>query len=138
MTPSPLHRFRAYPEGRSLYFNVYLWATLGEMRAYVRAVWDVRGKHAWAWTITDDAFCPHSGRKLPIVGEIHFARRYCLPEIVSHEVGHAAIAWAQRLGVPIVDGPEEDCGHEERFCYATGRLNRRIIGVLRRAGCWKE
>lgn len=130
--PAPLHKFRVYPEGRRLYFEVFLWATLREMRGYVRDVWEIRDRGAWAWTISDDAHCTETGRRLPRLGEIHFAQKYCPPEIISHEVGHAAIAWAIRRGVSIVDDPENDMGHEERFCYASGRMNQRIIEVLGR------
>lgn len=38
----------------------------------------------------------------------------------------------------IVDDPEDDQGHEERFCYATGRMNQRILDALRRGGHWTE
>lgn len=133
--PKPLRTFRVYPEGNRLYFDVYLWRTLGEMRRYVREVWEVSGRAAWAWTIIPEpAHCPKSGKRLPIVGEIHLARRYCQLEIVAHEVGHAAIAWAQRRGVQIVDDDGEASHHEERFCYATGRMNQRILDTLRAEG----
>jgi hypothetical protein len=138
MNPAPLQLFRVYPEGRRLYFRVYLWATLREMRGYVREAWEIYDRRAWAWTIADDAYCADTGKKLPLLGEIHLSRRHSPPEIIAHEVGHAVIAWAQRIRVPIVDDPEDDRGHEERFCYATGRMNQRILDALRRGGHWTE
>ena len=59
------------------------------------------------------------------MGEILFVLRSIDAEVISHEVGHAAIGWAQRIGLHpfgIDRHPQYANADEERYCYALGRL----------------
>jgi hypothetical protein len=64
-------------------------------------------------------------RTLPEMGEILFVAPLIDHEVISHEVAHAAIGWAQRIGIRPF-GTGTDCQYagpdEERYCYALGRM----------------
>lgn len=50
-------------------------------------------------------------------------------EIVSHECGHAAMAWArqQKANLSVIDG-------EEVMCYALGRMTQNLCNKLDKRG----
>lgn len=115
--------FRVYPEKHTLYFVVFVWQTQKAMYDY----YPLRRRHL--------ACCKgmeirniRTGRWKPQLGEIHFTRSRLRMEIITHECGHAALQWAERMGLPVRQasalkitkvGPSEN---EERFCHALGNM----------------
>jgi hypothetical protein len=138
----PLHKFRVHPEhGRGLYFDVYLWRTLRELRHYAERVWRVdhpERRHAWAWTFLEEYRSTATGRRLPYVGEMHFAKGRCPVEMVTHEVSHAALGWAARKRLVVAESDTIGSHDEERLCYAQGRMNQLIVDELKRRGYWQD
>lgn len=123
--------FRLYPEeGSSLFVRVQVYETLKAMRA--RAVdlnrlgltrtrgWsDVRGfvtpwQHWWVESRRKGG----RSRRDPCVAEVHFARRHCTMNVVTHEFFHAALAWARRAVVTLGDECDDA---EERIAYVHGQ-----------------
>jgi hypothetical protein len=123
--------FRIFPESpRGLFYTVKLFATELAMRDYLIAD-DIDRSAAYGaralcsrWTRTRTTASGRT-RTLPDMGEILFVVPRIDAEVVSHEVAHAAIGWAQRIGLhpfgsdrhPQYAGPDE-----ERYCYALGRM----------------
>jgi len=82
-------------------------------------------------------------------GEAMFLARTAGNEVVAHESGHIALAWARRMGFAghILDEAQPVRAHapvmqardspEERFCYALGRIDKQIIGGLYDCGVFK-
>jgi hypothetical protein len=123
--------FRIYPESpRGLFYTVKLFATELAMREYLIAD-DIDRSAAYGaralcsrWTRTRTTGTGRT-RTLPEMGEILFVAPLIDHEVISHEVAHAAIGWAQRIGIrPFATGT--DCQYagpdEERYCYALGRM----------------
>ena len=77
-------------------------------------------------------------RKQPILGEIHFAKKYVATEVITHESTHAALYWAQQLrilkGIKAEPSNGSASPEEELLCYATGRLAKQISERLWKAG----
>jgi hypothetical protein len=123
--------FRVFPEPSSrLFYRVRVFATPVTLGEYLRSD-DIDRSAAYGaralcsrWTRTRTTGTGRT-RTLPEMGEILFVAPLIDHEVISHEVAHAAIGWAQRIGIrPFATGT--DCQYagpdEERYCYALGRM----------------
>lgn len=134
--------FRIYPEPRAsrLYYQVLVFTNVQAIRRYLRrsAYPDRRlGRHGVALCSNYEIRRLSSrGRfkPLPVCGEILFPRRRLRAGVIAHECAHAALGWARRIGLNVVQEPKArprrggTCvsDAEERFCYALGELNRQV------------
>jgi hypothetical protein len=133
-----LASFRIYPEPASaLYFRVRVFASEAALALYVAADDLARplpqGTRALCtrWT-RDRRLANGRTRLLPDLGEILLTRGAIDAEVISHECTHAAIGWAQRVGLSPFREPHPACASpdEERFCYGVGRLTAQIVTTL--------
>lgn len=134
--PKPI-RFRLYPEPtRSrLYVRVNVWPTLASMRAFRRAQGIPTSRHTLGSCTQYDCYSVSRrgpARKKPIFAEINLARGYMGMEVVTHEITHATIAWARRVGLPIAqllsgDNTGRVSDVEERFAYVHGRMCGQLV-----------
>lgn len=66
---------------------------------------------------------------MPILGEIFLCKKYFTPEVIVHELAHAAIFWAERIKISPV-GEEQLTStvgpHNERFCSAIGNMAQQV------------
>lgn len=132
----PALRFRVYPKTASgLYFLVYVWRTKHGLRAAGRRHRLPRPDKMSAFTTIYRIrrYRANDARTLPLCGEIHFCERWLSAEVISHECGHAALGWAERVGLihgllkrderaPLMAGVEE-----EDFCQALGVMAQQCV-----------
>jgi len=141
MPPLPV-RIRLYPEpGHSLYFVAVIWPTQREMRAAYPGPQGKRTTGAFCACFTKERYRDGRKRTLPIVGEVHFARNYLGMETIAHELMHAALGWARRVGLDyhdiFLDKEKSDaCPDEERLSYAHGRMVRQLVDRLYKLGMY--
>lgn len=121
----PVH-FRLYPHAKSgLYVMVNVWPTRKEMLAQ----WG-EGRGAGR---TCQGFCSPihvtdyskgRARKQPIVAEVHLWRDHLSMMVVTHELFHASLAWARRVGFDFGRLDDEDSINrdEERLTYAHSNM----------------
>lgn len=65
------------------------------------------------------------------------AQRFMGGEIVAHEMFHATMAWARRIGFPWSRlGEEAVNDDEERLAYVHGRLCREFVNEAYEAGLY--
>jgi hypothetical protein len=72
-----------------------------------------------------------------IYGIMFLNEKFITPEIVVHEVGHAAFSHEQnivRFGMDYNTKAFEAPGHEERFCYYLGWLSAELLQFLKKEG----
>jgi len=129
-----MRRFRVRPtRAGTLYFDVRIY---DDRRKMLRAL--ARNDHKLGvrvdWSATDavcrsfqfQRFRGRRWRSLPILGVLFFNRQVLGAGIVAHEMAHAAVQWARRVGLS---------GHRvwnrrgttewvenERFAFAVGNL----------------
>lgn len=129
--PGQVACFRIFPEPTSrLFYRVRLFATPDAMRDYLIAD-DIDRTAAYGaralcsrWTRTRISASGRT-RTVPEMGELLFVVRTIDHEVIAHEVGHAVIGWAQRIGLHpfATDATAQYASHdEERSCYALGRM----------------
>ena len=72
-----------------------------------------------------------TGRKLPLLGEIHLTRSTCTIDVIVHEVMHVVFAWLrykpERLAL-LCDPNQSDA--EEDVCYVLGGLAANVVRQL--------
>lgn len=133
LTEKPVARFRVYPSPKqSYYFIIHVWKNRTQMH---RQKGRSRNKY--------EACCipqewKYRNKLDPQIGELNFHLN-CLDEwIISHEMTHAAVAWAKKVkldtdfirGQNKFDDPKIAKRHgsinidspEELFCYAQSNL----------------
>lgn len=146
--------FRLYPEGSFLYCEVNIWPTKKAMYDYLplnkkqeascggRELYIVSPKRRGR---------PQRVRKTGLFAEANFHQKRIGIEVVSHELTHAAFAFADRrnldLGSTIGDHLWETSGTnrvmdqdgpEERFCYALGQMCRQFTQKCYDMGLYEE
>ena len=127
----PLAKIRVYPEERSLYVTCYVWPNKRAMRretSRLNGGASMAGAGAACFTyrrerVGIDGSC---SRLSPQFGEIHFSRTQLGSETITHELTHALLGWARRVGWK----PDDDMDREERFCYAMGAMVRQLVNRL--------
>lgn len=141
--PDDVLLFRAEPETRSHYFNVYIWPKLGStrqpstMRHYVRTFGDAKQVdkgHAFTLDLT-----VHHRGIVPagLLGQMHFAANCLTEDMIAHESLHCALIfgrWKKIDGVEIFDRLNPRNEAEERLCYALGSLCSQITATAGKYG----
>lgn len=129
--------FRLYPEGSFLYCEVNIWPNKKTMQAHTK----LPGHNYEACCGGREAYrIPAKGRmrRTGLFAEANFNRHRIGVEITSHELTHAAFAFAERRKLKLEDAVGksfheggslvvmEHEGPEERFCYALGQMCRQF------------
>jgi hypothetical protein len=142
-----LASFRVFPdpERSRLHFRVKVFRSNRAMRAYLSGR-DVRGSLgrygiALCTTWTRESYRGSRRRMCLDMGEITLAHPHLGTEVVAHECTHAAIQWAQRVGLqPLAEKVSTTrapgrmaSADEERFCYGLGQMAAQIARQL-----WKR
>ena len=152
MARKPIARFRIYPEKRSLYWLVQVWPTEAAMRRHfrTRGFADLEGTVAQCSTYERYRVRAGRSRKKPFCGEINFHVQELSTRVIVHEATHAALGWAQRMGIAVGRDQEPDesramangnflCSDdEERFCYALDSMVGQINDRFHRDGLWSH
>jgi hypothetical protein len=134
--PEPLAKFRVYPEYRSLYYTVFIWRNLHDLRTFNPGNSDTLGLCRTHLVVRFQKNQPD--RTLPSLGQVHLSKNHLRIGIISHEFTHAAIGWASRTRIvpdftPIRDGEFLLHGAkspEERFCYVLGNMVKDCVRKL--------
>lgn len=142
--------FRVYPEGQFLYCEVKIWPTKQAMHNHL----PLSGTYVASCGGREQYIIPPKGkgrtRKTGLFAEANFHRGQIGIEVVSHEMTHAAFAFAQRRNLnlnEIVDKTFRAGGRnamldihgpEERFCYALGQMCRQFIKKCYDLGLYRE
>jgi hypothetical protein len=74
-----------------------------------------------------------SGRRAPDFAEVHLAVKCLGVAVLSHELAHAALAWARRAKITDLYGDHNKLAvgdAEERFCYVLGDLMAQVVTKL--------
>lgn len=141
MKPKPLASFKVYPEhGKRLYFDVFIWQWLKDLRGHHAALYRKAGlEHTYVNDAHAITWVPFTNTRK--VAEIHLATRHLSPYLISHEVTHACLEWAQRAKVDLIAVVQDEMREgvhsveqEERLCYAVGKVNQDILDSLQRLG----
>lgn len=146
--PKPLVSFRFYP-GQSftgktgLYFGVVVFRTLREMRKHAKHVNDAKFSVRNTLGLVQGWTRYHffDGKQVGVykeMGEIVLAQRHCGVRIVSHEVTHAMLRWAERKKLDQKwlrgEGNKKNglvsADVEEPMCYAVGDMCAQIYDRL--------
>lgn len=80
-------------------------------------------------------------RKKGAFGRINLHRQKLTTEIACHEIAHAGIAWARRVGIePLAcdEGHMDEPEDNERFCYAMGRMMAQFSNHAYRLKLWSS
>lgn len=127
-------RFRLYPEARrGLYVRVLVFATSAELRAACREWGDRRWRRTAGMCAAYDRFRiygrsdPRKPRRLLEFATVFLSRDNLTMRIVSHELAHASVAWAKRVGLDFKKLVRTSAGvdassEEERFVSVFGVL----------------
>ncbi len=146
-SPKPITSFRIYPERRGLHFLVYVWPTKSAMLAHFRREHLHADRRTVAQCSTYRRLKVDAAGRMrtsPRMGEISFHLGRVTAEVLSHEVAHAALGWARRIGIRLSDA--EGSGRtsqglvsdaEERYCYGLGRMIEQVNHQFHRRGVWK-
>lgn len=140
--------FRLYPASkRSLYVHVNIWPDHASMSKHF-------GKQGMRTAEVDNKVLGNSQtmqrykrdkngklRLSPCMGEINLCKEHLTYEVIYHEVLHAALAWARRVGgilAPIANPDEAHVSDaEERLCYACSNMIAQLAAVLHGRGYWE-
>lgn len=131
--------FRLYPEGSFLYCQVNIWPSKKAMQAYVKLPGN-KYEACCCGRLVYKIPANRKGRlrRTGLFAEANFHRKRLGVEVMSHEMTHAAFAFAERRGLRLgeavnkayrVGGARmtmEIDGPEERFCYALGKMCRQF------------
>jgi len=139
---------RLYPEpDRTLYVRVRVHPTLKAMHERSREL-TAAGTHEHRAPMRHvRGFCTEwnvvkctkkRARRHPCIAEVNFAGRYCTMEIVTHELLHATMAWARRVGFEFSRLGDDDHvnAEEERIAYVHGEMCRQFMVRANTAGVY--
>lgn len=131
--------FRVYPEGRFLYCQVNIWPTKRDMLKHTRLPRNTAascgGRESYKVSATGTM------RKTGLFAEANFHRGEIGIEVASHEMTHAAFAFAERRKLALAETMDKQFvpngrfntlefdGPEERFCYALGQMVRQFVNA---------
>ncbi len=137
--------FRIYPElGRSrLYYRVVVFQTRRALREYCAMNdWSLGPAQALCATYRRQREQGGRWRTTPEMGTIALHVGFMGVGCISHECTHAALGWAQRVGLDptILSVPTSRLvsREEERFCVGLGELVRQVSCSLFDAGILVE
>ena len=133
-------RFRLQPDPhKPHYYTVYLFRGLPLLRAYLRGMNRTQGRQA-TWSSAAEGLCRSETilryrhghwRQTPKLGIILLTESPLGAGYIAHELTHAAIGWARRVGLkPAAIWQSRRGSFEgranERFCRAVEHLNRQF------------
>lgn len=135
-SPAKPLTFRLYPEGQFLYCEVNIWSSKKAMRTHTQ----LSGKYEACCGGRISYSVPAKGpmRRTGLFAEANFNRNRMDVEIMSHELTHAAFAFADRRKLKLSDALDKSFhehgaqgllnrdGAEERFAYALGQMCRQF------------
>jgi len=131
----PLAKFRVHGWRSTLFFRVYIWKTLKEVReAYDKGGNKFSSRGCLAFVRTTPRYKINSNKTYkikPIVGEIHFCAKALGTEVITHESTHAAVRLLERLKLDFakLDGSHTDDGleAEEILAHVVGHFAKQIV-----------
>ena len=107
----PVAKFKVYPTNGTLYFEVIVFKTWLDMhKFYVLKTYDERKEVSRTRIIAACFNGPNfdkNDKMTKCLGKIIFYSSRISPDIISHEMNHGAIYWAQRTGINPVDDSQE-------------------------------
>ena len=107
----PVAKFKVYPTNGTLYFEVIVFKTWIDMHKFcVLKTYDERKEVSRTRIIAACFNGPNfdkNDKMTKCLGKIVFYSSRISPDIVSHEMNHGAIYWAQRTGINPVDDSQE-------------------------------
>lgn len=107
----PVAKFKVYPTNGTLYFDVIVFKTWIDMHKFcVLKTYDERKEVSRTRIIAACFNGPNfdkNDKMTKCLGKIVFYSSRISPDIVSHEMNHGAIYWAQRTGINPVDDSQE-------------------------------
>lgn len=131
----PLAKFRVRPNNKALYYVVYVWNTLADLRKA-----NPGNSHALALCKSwHHIYVRKRNARLSCnCGEVHFCKFHLRIGIITHEFCHAVIGWAARVScIPdftaIQDRPSgyfRRYDPDERFCHAHSEMVRQCVSEL--------
>lgn len=148
-------RFRLYPrrdfrspsgKGR-LYLVVQVWPCLRDMRAYMRVTYPNSGSHRRTLGMCSSFKVVNypkgkPARTRPIFAEVNLCAANLTQRIVTHELFHATLAYARRLGLDIGETFRDDWDNrsvsdiEEQLCDAHGNLCNDFVVRAQKLGLY--
>lgn len=150
MRPDVTFTVRPNPESR-LFITVVIFPNPTQLRRHLLASNRHPGRGCLAM------FSPHTTRSYrkgrdprtsPEFGTLFLCRPHLGSELLAHECGHVALAWARRMRIRDLqpDDVRWSSRHnvqlrsspEERFCYTLGRVMRGLVDACYRHGLYRE
>ncbi len=133
--------FRVFPESTSrLHYRVRVFTSERALRAYLRSGDLSRSLGRYGRALCSSwqrvRLTAKGERLLPDMGEILLTTRWLGTEVLAHECTHAAVHWAQRIGLQpmsdetVVRRRKLASPEEERFCTGLGRMVRQLVSGL--------
>lgn len=143
--------FRLYPEGTFLFAEINIWPNKKAMQAHTRLP---RRNYEACCGGREAYVVPPKGkgrlRKTGLFAEADFNRHKIGIEVVSHELTHAAFAFAERRNLNLGEAVHKEFrvgeasetmdtdGPEERFCYALGVMCRQFTQKCYDLGLYRD
>lgn len=136
----PAQTFRIHPFATKMYFNVKIFSTLGDLRAYATRLLGAKkreNRDVLAMVVGEMSF-DENDAPTPLLGEIILCKKKLDIDTVTHELAHAMFRLIERRGwgdkILVRATPESAATEfEERACYAIGRMagqfQRKIKGL---------
>lgn len=107
----PVAKFKVYPTNGTLHFDVIVFKTWIDMHKFcVLKTYDERKEVSRTRIIAACFNGPNfdkNDKMTKCLGKIIFYSSRISPDIISHEMNHGAIYWAQRTGINPVDDSQE-------------------------------
>lgn len=127
-----LAKFKIHPRGRWHFFTVFVWKRVEDMRRELKRCGVRRTAHTEAICCCNEVInvSPDGKvRRTGCMGQIHFHRGSFSMGIITHECGHAALAWVRHKGIDPAhsDGSGDASESEEAFCWVLGNLARQVV-----------
>lgn len=147
---SPI-RFRLYPEpNSSLHLIVQVWPALEPMRKYMSETYPGSGSHEKTLGMCSSfkVIAYRKGKRprtRPIFGELNLCVANLSMRVVTHEIFHATLAYARRVGIALGDATNDDaapgtfvCDVEERLCEIHGDLCANFVDRATALGLYDD
>ncbi len=129
--PLPLLKARLHPDGRTRYVRVFVWATRQDFVAVTKDRQAVGLCRPFTRYRKD-------GRLDGIAGEVHLIRGRLGTEVVTHELFHATLAYARRVGFDMtrLDADDSINADEERLTHWHSTMCRDFVRLAYAEGLY--
>ena len=141
----PLAKFRIYTWRSVLFYHVYIWKTLKDLRAEYDSNKNNKessnGVEGFCRQVSRYKVIGNTHKITPKVGEIHLAVKYLTTDRITHECTHAAIKVLNRLSIDfnclsygnqkneiLIEKPS--LNGEEFLCYIVGSFSKQIVNRI--------